>query len=518
MIIDIRTLMLLYFIVNVINVGAIVVVLSQYQKRFQGISLWLASMVCQALGIGLILLRNILPDIITIVFANTLFVLGIIFLLIGLEEFIGVKRAHTHDIVLLFLFMFSMYFFDVLRPNLSMREILISLMIAVFNIEIAWLLFRKVPPGFCPTIRMTGPVVGGYILASLTRIFFLVIAPRTTSDFFDTSLIDSFTITIYISLSICMIVILISLVTRRLLNEIQLQEEKFNKAFHSAPYAILLTRLADGKILDVNEGFTKIIGYQIAEVLGKSTLDLHLWVTDQDRYKFVENISKNKKIDPFEQQFRKKSGELMTGLFSSETIEINKEELLLSSIGDITELSQIKQQLQIEATHDHLTGLPNRKLFYDRFLIAQAFAQRYRKHLAILSLDLDNFKEVNDTLGHDAGDQVLIEVAKRLTTVLRKVDTIARFGGDEFVLLLSEIKQRENVVEVTQKIMRSFQSAIQIDDHEFFLSASIGIALYPDDGDYASDLIKKSDKALYYVKRNGRNNFCFYDDLPENDS
>ena len=515
MIIDIKTLLLLHFIFNVINAGAITIIWYQYRKRFAGISLWLGNMILQAAGIGLILLRGLLPDFVSIVVANTFLLAGVICLIIGLEQFIEQKSSQIRNFILIIVYVWLLYYFFAIHPDLVAREILVSITGILMYTQLAWLLLHTTPSALRPITRIAGIIMAGYILVSIIRIMLTIAFPIKTNDLFQSGFVDSMTITLYLALNSCLTIALILMVNRRLLNEVQIQEEKFTKAFHSSPYAILITRPSDGKIFEINDGFVKITGYDYAEVLGKTTLDLNLWVKKEDRDVVIKNLVMNKKIQGLEHQFRKKSGDLMTGLYSADTIVIDNEKFILSSISDITELSQIKQQLQREATHDNLTGLPNRKLFYDRFYIAQAYAQRYHKHLAVMSLDLDMFKTVNDTLGHDIGDKVLIEVARRLIESLRKVDTVARFGGDEFLLLLSEIKHKEDVNEVAQKIIKSIHLPFIIDEHEIRLTASIGISLYPEDGIDMNDLIKNSDKSLYQVKRNGKNDFCFYDSLKE---
>jgi diguanylate cyclase (GGDEF)-like protein len=185
----------------------------------------------------------------------------------------------------------------------------------------------------------------------------------------------------------------------------------------------------------------------------------------------------------------------------------------LGIIRDITEISQMKQRLQEMATHDALTGLPNRILFFDRFNLAVANALRNNKKLAVLSLDVDNFKDINDNFGHPFGDRVLVEVGQRLTGSLRMIDTVARFGGDEFMVLLWEINSKTDAVIVAQKILGDFQQPFMIDGQKITLTASLGIAVYPENGKDIQDLIKKSDKSLYHAKENSGDNYQLYDEL-----
>jgi diguanylate cyclase (GGDEF)-like protein/PAS domain S-box-containing protein len=181
---------------------------------------------------------------------------------------------------------------------------------------------------------------------------------------------------------------------------------------------------------------------------------------------------------------------------------------------DITERKQMEQKLEEMATHDFLTGLPNRVLLIDRFNIAAALAHRNKAKLAIMSLDLDKFKSINDTFGHDVGDQVLKIIGRRLTRIMRASDTFARVGGDEFISVMMETSHLEDATAVAQKILDSFVEPISVGGHRLLLSTSIGIAVYPDDGEDLETLTQKSDAAMYYSKGHGGNRFTFYKDAP----
>jgi len=182
---------------------------------------------------------------------------------------------------------------------------------------------------------------------------------------------------------------------------------------------------------------------------------------------------------------------------------------------DITTSKQQEKQLAYMATHDTLTGLANRALFSDHLTLALARAQRNRQKFPIMLLDLDNFKDVNDRLGHSGGDKLLQVVGDRLNGILRKADTVARMGGDEFLLLLPEITKTEDIDVVAQKILAAFQKPFLLGDHEVNTTTSIGIAIYPSDGKDADSLIKNADIAMYYAKEKGRNNYQYYTAIME---
>ena len=180
---------------------------------------------------------------------------------------------------------------------------------------------------------------------------------------------------------------------------------------------------------------------------------------------------------------------------------------------EITERKKAEGKLRLLATHDGLTGLPNRALLYDRFDTALANAQRKNKKVAIMSLDLDRFKNINDTLGHDVGDKLLVNATGRLTSMLRKVDTVARMGGDEFVLLLWEVGQKDDAIKVAQKILEGFRQPFIIDEKKLNITVSIGVAIYPEDGKDIKDLLKNSDELMYRAKESGRDRYQLCDGI-----
>ncbi|MBW4520293.1 MAG: EAL domain-containing protein [Scytolyngbya sp. HA4215-MV1] len=183
---------------------------------------------------------------------------------------------------------------------------------------------------------------------------------------------------------------------------------------------------------------------------------------------------------------------------------------MAASIGGALKRQQAEATIRYQAFHDLLTGLPNRMLFSDRLPLALANAQRNGSMLAVMFLDLDRFKTINDTLGHAVGDQLLQTVAQRLSSCLREGDTIARWGGDEFTILLPHVHQAEDAAKTAQRILDALRPALQLEGHELYITSSIGVALYPYDGEDCQTLLKNADAALYRVKEQGRNGFQIY--------
>jgi diguanylate cyclase len=184
--------------------------------------------------------------------------------------------------------------------------------------------------------------------------------------------------------------------------------------------------------------------------------------------------------------------------------------LLWRSIRYAIERKQLELKLAFIATHDSLTGLPNRVLLNDRLSLAITQAQRKDSRLAVMMLDLDRFKEVNDSLGHSTGDELLKAAADRLKSVVRGYDTVARLGGDEFILLLTEIDDISGAAEIAERIVELFQRPFELQQRELYVTTSIGVAVYPDHGSDIDTLLKYADIAMYLAKGNGRCNYAIF--------
>lgn len=176
---------------------------------------------------------------------------------------------------------------------------------------------------------------------------------------------------------------------------------------------------------------------------------------------------------------------------------------------DTSAARAIERRLSHRAQHDFLTGLPNPVLLNDRIVQAIALAHRYNKEFAVLFIDLDHFKDINDSLGHAVGDQLLQSVARRLKTCVRDSDAVSRKGGDEFVVLLSEIAHAKHAAHSAKKIIAALAATHKISGHELLVTASIGIGIYPRDGSNAETLLKSADQAMYQAKKSGRDHYCF---------
>jgi diguanylate cyclase (GGDEF)-like protein/PAS domain S-box-containing protein len=418
---------------------------------------------------------------------------------------------------------------------------------------------------------------------------------------------------------------------RRTTQELRDKDELYRTAFFTSPDAVNITRRRDGMYLDVNEGFERLTGWRRDEVVGKTSLEISVWHSPEDRKRLVDRLEQDGYCENLEAEFRMKDGSTIIGLMSAKGVEIKGEACILSITRDISHLRQTESSLlklslaveqspntivitdldarieyanqafttvtgytldevrgknprflqsgmtsketyddmwahltlgeawhgelsnkrkdgsiYIEAatlspvrqadgriTHylavkeditnrkhnearilqlsnfDLLTGLPNRSQLNEHLSYAIGFAQRSREKLAVMFLDLDRFKNINDTLGHSIGDQYLVEIARRLKHAVREEDTVSRLGGDEFILLFPGADVDAAAL-VASKLLETVRQPCLIEQHELTDTASIGIALYPDDGLSAEELLKHADTAMNRLKQGSRNGYCYF--------
>lgn len=290
-------------------------------------------------------------------------------------------------------------------------------------------------------------------------------------------------------------------------------EERYRSIFEHAIEGIFQTS-SSGQYLRVNPSLAKIYGYASPDELIQclNNIQQQLYVDPGRRDEFVLAMTTYGVVHNFESQVYKKDGRIIWISENARCVRDSENELLYfeGSVKEITDSKNYAQQIQYQATHDDLTGLPNRSLLSDRMQHCMNFAERYGCKMAVAFVDLDQFKLVNDSMGHHIGDQLLINMARRLVGCIRESDIVLRLGGDEFVVLLTNIHKVEDITHSMQRILASIAEPCVIDKMEFVVSCSIGIGLYPDDGKDPSTLLKHSDSAMYKAKQNGRNNFQFF--------
>jgi diguanylate cyclase (GGDEF)-like protein/PAS domain S-box-containing protein len=716
-VIDIRT----FFTGYVLSILLCVVVMTslwwQNRKRSPEIALWLVDYILQFIALLFITFRGILPDLFTIILANLFIIGGTIVLYIGLCRYVEKETRQLHNYAMLTVFTIVHLCLTYVYPDIELRVVNLSLALIYICSQCSWLMLRSVDAGLRPATRATGIVFVVFCLVSIVQIVVNLKMPKV-NNIFVSGFFGVVAILMYQILFVALTFALFLLISRRLsmaleselLHRMQAQEElrqseeKFAKSFQTSPYAIAITRLQDGKFIEVNDTFATITGYSREEVMAKSSIGLKLWVDEKDREEMVSALRQGLPVTGREYLFRRKNGEVLTGLFSAHTIQLSQEPCVLSSIDDITDRKrneiyhemnneilqilskpgslhdsiqsvltslktqtgfdavgirlrdgndfpyfaqngfsndflltentlterdanggmcrdkdgkvnlectcglvisgktdsanplftkggsfwindsfplldlpsdqdprlhprntcihqgyasvalmpirtkdqivglmqfndrrknrfsftaieqfegiaanigeallriQAEEQIKHMATHDLLTDLPSLRLAQDRFPVALNMARRYKKAVAVMFIDLDGFKTVNDTLGHDAGDYVLKQIAQRLLSCVRETDTVARVGGDEFLIIATEINTPENAAQIAEKVIQLASQPVIFKGQQAVIGTSIGIALFPEHGEDMDQLIKQADEAMYIVKNAGKNGFSF---------
>lgn len=300
---------------------------------------------------------------------------------------------------------------------------------------------------------------------------------------------------------------------RRMQQQLASAEARYRNLFEQSVVGLFLTS-ADGRYLAANMALARMYGYPSPEALmgDLSDISCQLYVDPQRREAFKARVKREGLVTGFEAEVYRRDGSTVWISESAHAVYANDGSFLYyqGTVEDISERKRYREQLEFQANHDPLTRLPNRHLLSDRLSQAQAIAGREHSQVAVAFVDLDNFKVINDSLGHAVGDRLLIEVARRLQRCLRSFDTVARYGGDEFVLILNQPGPPEMLARVLDRILNEVSAPLQIDGQDLAVTCSIGVSLMPEDGPDLETLLQNADVAMYSAKAAGRSAFAFY--------
>jgi diguanylate cyclase (GGDEF)-like protein/PAS domain S-box-containing protein len=626
---DPKTVYLVYIVTSIISSIVLLTLWKENRERFPEIFFWLGASVLQNSCLILLLFQGLIPDFISILIANGFIVAGSMMLFLGLERFIG-KNSRKWPLYLHFaLFMGIHIWFTYVNPNLFVRSINTPFAFMLVTARSSWILFVQPEKEMRRITRAAAIALASISFASLAHVL-LNIYVKTGADMFSIGSSNVFLIIVYLVTNLSISFNLILMVNKRTTKELLQSELKFSTTFQTSPYAMALSRLEDGALIDFNEAFITLFGYSKEELLNSDSLDLDFWIHLFDREKLVASLREGTSYNNQEIQLKTKSKEVLTCLFSAESLNLSNDSYILSSIVDITNrismetelrtnrtfLSEIiehsgniicvkdikgsytlvnkkweeswnlkreailgktdhelfpgiggeqfrkndlmvmnlQQDLRFEevietekgtryflsvkfpmfgekgsisgicamitditkrkqaeakinylADHDFLTELPSRRLAMRHLSSALEYTQAHGKQGALLYLDLDGFKKINDTLGHDAGDFVLQQTAIRLKAIQGTENTVARIGGDEFLFICKEISCRQELDTLGNTILGVINTPLYVQNEAITISASIGIVLFPKKDCDLECLIKHADKAMYTSKEKGKN-------------
>jgi len=293
-------------------------------------------------------------------------------------------------------------------------------------------------------------------------------------------------------------------------SEIRESEEQYRALFGQAADSILLIDIETGVLVEFNDVAHKTLGYSRKEFESIKTSDFEVKEQNCGIGNSLGIVPREDGGERFEAKHMTKDGRIRIVLVNSKTISVKGKDFNLSVYHDITDRKLAEEKIEHLAYYDSLTNLPNRFMFIESLEHELNRAKRNKDKVAVLFIDLDRFKNVNDTLGHDVGDVLLKEVSRRLEDCIRKHDIVARLGGDEFTIVLTQVKSSNNVTVVSERILKAIRPTFDISGHNIYITPSIGISLYPDNGTDVKNLVKNADTAMYCAKDTGKNNYKFY--------
>jgi len=487
-----------------------------YNREEKGAGWWALAMLATTCGSFLLVFRGFLPSFISIVLASTLFILGWSLFCTGLRKFFHLKKGIVWEIAPVLVLIGSFLYYTYVRPDLTIRILIFSLLLCIASFRCFYLLLEKSETG----LKMRSLSVGYPSL--FLAIFFLI---RTILAFFNigipqtqsilspnpaTAIMLFILIGGYVSLTIG----LISLPGRQSRNKLhvttlnleksnlklQQSEESFRNLTDNAFEGIAVVQ--NKRLVYLNPRMCEMTGYDKDSLLNlESFLPL---IAPEARETMMANHMKRLVGEAapirYESHFLKRDGTIYPIELTGVLITWNGRPATLNIVSDISERKAAEEKVRFMALHDNLTGLPNRYLLQERLERALSMARRTKQPLALLFMDLNGFKQVNDSHGHDVGDLLLKGVADRVQTLMRDSDTLARMGGDEFVILLPQVNGGSGVDILMSRIDESLRPPFQFGSLKVQSSASVGFALYPEHGNTEEELLSVADKKMYNVK------------------
>ncbi len=567
---DVRTVVSSYAISNFVCMVLIAILWKQNRRKFAGLGFWLADFVLQFLALVLIPLRGILPDFMTTTVSNSMVVAGAVLMYIGSEFFVGKRSSQAHNFILLAAFIGAHAYFLYFLPNLAVRNILVSLALLAICAQCAWLMLWRVGPKTRPVTSGVGYVFAGFCLISLVRIAVDLFEPLG-NDFFRSNVYDTALLITYQMLFVVLTLSLFLMVNRRLTDALEEDVVVRKRAEEMIRLRLRLWEFGAShaagelmqKALDEIEELTgSVIGFYHFVDEDQNSLSLQAWST-RTRADFCKAEGEGRHypideagvwVDCVRQRgpvthndyaslpHRKgmpeghahvvrelvaptmRNGKVVAilgvGNKSSDYDQQDVEQV--SYISDIVwsivehnrdgeQIRRLNSQLQHLAMTDELTGLANRRAFFIRGGEEMRRARRYNAPLSLIMLDIDEFKNINDTYGHEAGDLVLQCVASTLQENIREVDSLARLGGEEFGVLLPNTHPVD-AVKLAERLRQAVErrSCSIREDRKMNVTVSMGLAADGLELADLDDLLRNADVAMYEAKNQGRNRLVLY--------
>lgn len=501
-------LILSCFVISLIITLLLSISYKMTEKHFKGIRSWMMSVVVNFISIVGFLSVSNQSELYIITISSILLLTSMLFLVIGIDRFLDKKRHH-YDIYAMILFtsIYIIYY--------SIIEFDRSLLSAGLAFTIGYICLRGGINLISPkhTIRFSNRIALSIFIflmsiSSFARVFNAFYVDLTISNNLAINELDYVLIYIFYSSFTFLSVQFNLLINQRLLDKTSVEEVKFKALFDKSPLAMMMGSFDKETVIDINEEFINQIGYTKSEIIGAKFNDLNIFEKFNQKNSLAYFLDSYSRLINSEVPILKKDGEIMHALLSVSIIKNKPDNFFVITLSDITKIYQLKEILHRYAHYDQLTELPNRRMFVKHFEMMKNEA----KSFAIVTIDLDDFKQINDHFGHDMGDQVLKLIALRLKTNLEVNDLVARYGGDEFIMIIEYLDDISILERKMQDILRIIQEKLIVNGQEFILKSSIGYAIYNLHGTDINDLMKKADNAMYRIKNSSKNDIKRYSD------
>jgi len=567
---DMRTVIFSYAISNFICMILMAILWQQNRRKFAGLGFWLADFVLQFIALVLLPLRGAVPEFLATTVSNAIVIAGAVLLYIGLEYFTGKRGPQVHNYLLLAAFVLVHAYFVFVVPSLRARSVLISVGLLVICSQCAWLMLRRADAELRPTTRGVGYVFSGFCLVSLIRVAVDLAVPPG-NDFFRSNIYDTSLLITYQMLIIVLTLSLFLMVNRRLFDDLESDIAARKRAEEIIRLRLRLWEFAANhpvaqlmqKALDEIEVLTgSQVGFYHFVDEDQNSLSLQAWSTrtqeqfckaegeglhypiDQagvwvdcvrERRPVIHNdyasLKHRKGMPPGHAEVVRelvvptlREGKIVAilGIGNKKSDYDQQDEEQVTHIAEIVwsivehhraeeQIRLLNGQLEHLAMTDELTGLANRRAFFIRGGEEIKRARRYQVPLSLIMLDIDEFKNINDTYGHESGDLVLQRTADTLLKSVRVVDSVARLGGEEFSVLLPNTHS-EDAVKLAERLRLAVeaQSCPVRKERSVCVTTSIGVAAYSEDTEDLDALLRNADIALYQAKNQGRNRLILY--------
>jgi diguanylate cyclase (GGDEF)-like protein/PAS domain S-box-containing protein len=436
---------------------------------------------------------------------QALLVTGTALILVGLLRFMGRRERMGWLVTLVVAFVVGSSFFTFVVDGIVVRSVTFYVAIAGLYVIIVWALARYSLAAFRGTARATAVVFALAAVVYLMLALVWVVQSPIDSGFSSSSPVTTIAYLASLSATVLWTFGLVAMVNQRLASEVAVDARNMHAIFATGPDGAIISRLADGVIDDVNVGFTGLTGYERDEVIGQSAVSLGLWAEEGARDEMVSRLRENGSVADLPMVVRRKDGSTVECILASSLLTLDDEPYLIAVIRDATMQRRMEAELLHEATTDSLTDLPNRRHFLPLLDREIRRSGRVGGSVAVALLDIDHFKEINDTHGHAAGDTAVVAFATAVRAALRDIDTLGRLGGDEFGVVLPEATVESAVVALERVLTQMTADPLLVEGRPMVITFSAGVAGLAGNEDTVDTLLARADAALYRAKEQGRN-------------